>query len=112
MNARNTLLYDADCGFCLWMVELFLRWDRYNRLRALALQSPAADELLGGMNEQRKMGSSHLVTADGSVYSRGYLMPPLFELLPGGRPFARLTGRFPRATDRLVAWVGHHRSRL
>jgi hypothetical protein len=25
---RGLLLYDADCGFCTWLVSVVLQWDR------------------------------------------------------------------------------------
>jgi predicted DCC family thiol-disulfide oxidoreductase YuxK len=56
------ILYDADCGFCRWSLGKLLAWDRPRRLRPVALQDPEADALLGGMEEERRMASWHLVT--------------------------------------------------
>lgn len=94
------ILYDRSCSFCRRSVERVLRWDRNRRLRPVALQDPEADELLGGMDEERKMASWHLVTADGAVHSAGAAFPPLLRLLPGGRPLAALAAAFPGATER------------
>ena len=43
---RWAVLYDADCGFCKWLLSALLRWDRAARLHPIALQRPEADELL------------------------------------------------------------------
>jgi predicted DCC family thiol-disulfide oxidoreductase YuxK len=105
------ILYDADCGFCKWSLSRFLAWDRHGRLRPVALQDPEADMLLPGMSQERKMASWHLVV-DGRVYSGGAAFPPLFRLLPGGRPFAALAAAFPGTTERLYRWVSRNRGRL
>ena len=105
------ILYDADCGFCRWSLSRFLAWDRHGRLRPVALQDPEADALLPNMSEEEKMDSWHLVV-DGRVYSAGAAFPPLFRLLPGGRPFAALAAAFPGATERLYRFVSRNRGRL
>jgi predicted DCC family thiol-disulfide oxidoreductase YuxK len=99
------ILYDRSCGFCRRSVECVLRWDRERRLRPVALQDPEADELLGGLGEERKMASWHLVSADGAVHSAGAAFPPLLRLLPGGRPFAALAAAFPGLTEHVYRWA-------
>jgi predicted DCC family thiol-disulfide oxidoreductase YuxK len=103
------ILFDSQCGFCRRSVERILRWDRHRRLRPVALQDREADELLGGMDEERKMASWHLVTADGRVHSAGAAFPPLLRLLPGCRPFAALTAAFPGLTERAYRYVARTR---
>jgi predicted DCC family thiol-disulfide oxidoreductase YuxK len=105
------ILYDADCGFCRWSLARFLAWDRHGRLRPVPLQDPEAGALLPGMSPEERMSSWHLVV-DGRVHSGGAALPPLFRLLPGGRPFAALTAAFPGPTERLYRWVSRNRSRL
>jgi predicted DCC family thiol-disulfide oxidoreductase YuxK len=107
--AQAVLLFDSRCGFCRRSVSRILRWDRRGRLRPVALQDPEADELLGGMDEQRKMASWHLVTEDGRVHSAGAAFSPLLRLLPGGRPFAALAEAFPRLTERSYRHVARTR---
>jgi predicted DCC family thiol-disulfide oxidoreductase YuxK len=106
------LLYDSDCGFCRWSVDKILAWDRRRRLRPLALQDPEADRLLGRMDADVKMGSWHLVTADGRVYSGGGAAAPLFRLLPRGRPLAAVLAAFPGLTDRTYRLVARNRDRF
>jgi predicted DCC family thiol-disulfide oxidoreductase YuxK len=106
------LLYDSDCGFCRWSVDKVLSWDRRQRLRPVALQDPEADGLLGGMDEDVKMSSWHLVTAEGRVYSAGAAVPRLLRLLPGGRPFAAVFSAFPGVTERLYRLVARNRDRF
>jgi predicted DCC family thiol-disulfide oxidoreductase YuxK len=111
-SSRAALLYDADCGFCLWSLHRVLGLDRHHRLRPVALQDPEADALLGDMDEERKMSSWHLVTPGGAVYSAGAATGPLLRLLPRGEILARIPERFPRATERAYRWVADHRSFL
>jgi predicted DCC family thiol-disulfide oxidoreductase YuxK len=109
---RAALLYDADCGFCRWSLAKILAWDRHDRLRPVALQDSEADTLLPGMDPEQRMDSWHLVTPDGRVHSAGAAFPPLFRLLPGGRPLAVLTAAFPALTERGYRWVARNRGAL
>jgi predicted DCC family thiol-disulfide oxidoreductase YuxK len=103
------ILYDRSCGFCRRSVERVLRWDRDRRLRPVALQDPEADALLGGMDEERKAASWHLVEKDGTVHSAGAAFPPLLRLLPGGRPLAWLTAALPGPTERAYRYAARTR---
>ena len=106
------LLYDPDCGFCRVSLAVFLRWDTRGRLRPVALGSEEADTLLAGMPDERRMASWHLALPGRPVRSAGAAFPELFRMLPGGRPFAALTARFPRASERAYRLVADHRSPL
>ena len=106
------LLYDSDCGFCRWSVDKVLSWDRRQRLRPVPLQDAEADHLLAEMNEDVKMSSWHLVTAEGRVYSGGAAAAPLLRLLPGGRPFAAVLSAFPGVTERTYRLVARNRDRF
>jgi predicted DCC family thiol-disulfide oxidoreductase YuxK len=77
-----------------------LAWDRYRRVRPVAIQDPAW------------MSSWHLVDADGRVYSAGAAFPPLLRLLPLGGPLAWVTARIPRVTERAYRLVADNRSLL
>lgn len=106
------ILYDDDCGLCKWLVQWFLLWDRRGVLRTLPIQSAEADPHLGHLSHEERMASWHLALPDGSVHSGGAAFPPFLRLLPGGRPFAALTARFPGATDRAYRWVARNRTAL
>ena len=108
--ARVPILYDADCGFCKWTLAVVLAWDRRRRLRPVALQAPEADELLAGMERERRFASWHLVEPGGRVRSAGAAVAPLMRLLPGGGPFGALARSFPAVTNRAYRWVADHRS--
>jgi predicted DCC family thiol-disulfide oxidoreductase YuxK len=105
------VLYDPDCGFCRVTLALLLRWDTRGRLRPVALGTEEVDALLDGMPEEERMASWHLVEG-GRVHSGGAAFPAVFAKLPGGGLFARVTERFPGASDRLYRWVADHRSLL
>ncbi len=78
----------------------------------MPLQDAEADALLGEMDEETRMGSWHLVSPAGEVYSAGAAVAPLMRLLPLGAPVAVVSERFPRATQRAYEWVSRNRSLL
>ena len=102
---RAVILFDNDCGFCRWSLSKILAWDRHGRLRPVGLQSPEADDLLKGMDPERKRSSWQLVARDGRTYSGGQAVAHLARLLPGGAPIAVLASAVPRTTDRAYRWV-------
>jgi predicted DCC family thiol-disulfide oxidoreductase YuxK len=106
------LLYDSDCGFCRWAVDKLLSWDRRKGLHPVALQDEESRELLGGMREDERMASWHLVLPDGRVFSAGAAAAPLLRLLPGGPPLAAVLATFPCMTERTYRWVTRHRDGL
>jgi predicted DCC family thiol-disulfide oxidoreductase YuxK len=109
---RAVILFDNDCGFCRWSLSKLLAWHRHGRLRPVALQSEQADDLLMGMDRERKMASWHLVARNGHIYSGGAAVPQLARLLPASAPIAALATAFPRTADRAYRWVARHRERL
>ena len=87
---QRVVLYDDDCAFCKWSLDKILAWDRYRRLRPVAIQSEEGQGLLGNVPESERLDSWHLVLPSGEARSAGAAAAPLAELLPGGRPLAFL----------------------
>jgi predicted DCC family thiol-disulfide oxidoreductase YuxK len=52
---RWAILYDADCGFCMWLLSALLSWDRAARLQPTALQRSEADDLLRALTPAERM---------------------------------------------------------
>ena len=111
-EGRWAVLYDADCGFCSWMLAGLLRWDRELRLRPIALQRPEADQLLADLSPAERMDSWHLISPKGERLSGGAALAPLLRLLPRGRLPAAAFARFPGLSDRGYRWVAQHRTQL
>jgi predicted DCC family thiol-disulfide oxidoreductase YuxK len=111
-DGRLTVLYDADCGFCVWLLSGLLRRDGALRLRPVALQSAEAGELLADLAPAERMASWHLISPSGERRSAGAALPPLLRALPGGRLPAAAFARFPKLTERSYRWVADHRSQL
>jgi predicted DCC family thiol-disulfide oxidoreductase YuxK len=109
---RWTLLYDADCGFCTWVVSGILAWDRRHRLVPRAIQSPQAQALLSDLSPEERLASVHLISPDRERHSAGSVLAPLLRLLPGGTIPALGMARLPRLTSRVYDWVADHRSPL
>jgi predicted DCC family thiol-disulfide oxidoreductase YuxK len=107
-----TVLYDAECGFCNWLLSVLLRWDRAARLHPVALQRAEANDLLGELAPAERMASWHLISPHGERRSGGAALPPLLRLLPGGRLPAAATAAFPGLVELGYGWVSQHRSEL
>jgi predicted DCC family thiol-disulfide oxidoreductase YuxK len=111
-QTRWTLLYDADCGFCKWVVALLLRWDRDGRLTPASIQGARGESLLGDLPPAERLAAVHLITAHGERLSGGAVAGPLLRLLPGGAIPARAAELAPALTRRAYAWVADHRSQI
>jgi predicted DCC family thiol-disulfide oxidoreductase YuxK/ketosteroid isomerase-like protein len=107
-----TVAYDAGCGFCIWLLDVLLRWDRAVRLQPVALRRSEADDLLHELAPAERMATLHLISPAGARHSGGAALPPLLRLLPAGRLPAAGLARFPKLTDRGYRWVAAHRSKL
>jgi predicted DCC family thiol-disulfide oxidoreductase YuxK len=101
------VLYDRDCGICTWAAERLRAWDgSRERLRFVPLQSGEADELLGGMDRDRRFASG------GRIHSAGAAAVPVLRLLPGGRPLAWLAERMPLTTELVYRKITDRRDQL
>jgi predicted DCC family thiol-disulfide oxidoreductase YuxK len=109
---RAVVLYDADCGVCVWLLAILLRRDRDRRLRSLALQLPEADDLLADLTPAERIASWHLISPAGVRHSGGAALAPLLALLPHGRVPAAVLARVPGLTDRGYSWTAEHRAQL
>jgi predicted DCC family thiol-disulfide oxidoreductase YuxK len=107
-----TVLYDAECGFCAWILSGLLAWDRAHRLGPTALQHSEARHLLAGAQSAERMASWHLISPAGARYSGGAAVVQVFRLLPGGRMPAAAFNHFPTLTEKAYRWVADHRSQL
>jgi len=104
--------WDSNCRFCNVLKRIGAALDWFGKVTFVPLESDAADIDLGHLSYEEKMASSHLVTPEGRVQSRGEgalelarllpLVSPLvflFRLLPGHRAFA----------ERAYDWIARHR---
>jgi hypothetical protein len=67
-TANNWLvLFDDECGLCMWMLAGVLRWDRGRRLEALRPQDQRAELLLADMSEAQRLSSWHLIVPRAGV---------------------------------------------
>jgi predicted DCC family thiol-disulfide oxidoreductase YuxK len=106
------VLYDAECGFCMWLLSALLRWDRALRLRPLALQRAEAQDLLADLTNEQRAESWHLISPSGERSSAGAAFPPVLRLLPGGKIPAAAIERVPALTARAYRLVADHRGQL
>jgi predicted DCC family thiol-disulfide oxidoreductase YuxK len=109
---RAVVLYDADCGVCVWVLAILLRRDRDGRLRARARQHPEAADLLADLTPAERIASWHLISATGARNSGGAALAPLLALLPHGRVPAAVLARVPGLTDRGYRSTAEHRAQL
>jgi predicted DCC family thiol-disulfide oxidoreductase YuxK len=106
------VLYDADCGFCKYLLARLLQWDLRRRLTPLALGTAEADRLLPDLSPEQRMASWHLVAPDGTRTSAGAALAVLAKLLPGGALPAAGLGLVPGLSERGYSWVAGHRTQL
>ena len=78
----------------------------------MALQDPEADRLLGGMSEERKLASAHVVTEAGAVYSGGEALAPLLRVLPGGAPLSTVARALSTPLDAGYRLIVRYRGAL
>jgi predicted DCC family thiol-disulfide oxidoreductase YuxK len=109
---RAVVLYDRDCGFCVWSLAWLLAWDRDHRLRPLALQEETARAMLSGMDREQMLASAHLVTPAGAVHSGGDAVEPILRLLPGGVRLAPVARAMTGASRVGYNWVARNRGPL
>ena len=107
-----TVLYDAECGFCIWILSGLLRWDRAGLLRPRALEGGEAERLLADLEIAERMASWHLISPAGTRHAGGAAVTQVLRLLPGGRMPAAASARFPSVTENAYRWVADHRSQL
>jgi predicted DCC family thiol-disulfide oxidoreductase YuxK len=107
-----TVIYDADCGFCNWLLALLLRWDRQELLRPVALQRPEVRALLADLTVVERNASWHLLSPSGERHSGGAALAPLLGLLPAGRMLGAGIARVPSLADRGYRWTAAHRSQI
>jgi predicted DCC family thiol-disulfide oxidoreductase YuxK len=109
---RWLVLYDVECGLCIWLLALLLRLDSERRLRPAALQGAEAERLLADLAPAERMASWHLISPQGVRRSAGAALPALLRLLRFGRLPAGALSRLPGVTERGYRWVADHRTQL
>jgi predicted DCC family thiol-disulfide oxidoreductase YuxK len=109
---RATVLYDPDCGFCQWWADLIATWDRRGLLGFQPIGSESSAGILHDLDREAQLGSWHLATDDGHLYSGGAAIPELLRRLPGGGIPALAARSMPRTTDRIYQRVAANRGRL
>jgi predicted DCC family thiol-disulfide oxidoreductase YuxK len=104
--------WDSDCRFCNLMKRVVLTLDWTRKLTFVPLQSDAAEIDLGHLTYDERMASSHLVTPEGRVHSRGEGVLEIGRLLPLIAPLVFLFRLLPHhrlMADRAYGWVASHR---
>ena len=114
-----TILYDARCAFCRWVVARLRHWDRKRSLRIRPYQDTREQPMLADLLRGRALGQSlHVVDAAGRVAAGGDAILAIAALLPGGRGVTRLVHGVPLSRAalglayRVVAWMRPALSRL
>lgn len=104
--------WDSQCRFCNSAKRLGELLDWRRRVTFLPLDGQAAELELAHLSEEEKWSSSHLVTPNGQVLSRGDGIMGLAEQLPLTAPLVFLFRLLPyhgRLADRAYGWVSSHR---
>ena len=109
---RAIVLYDGQCNLCKTISTTLLDWDRGRTLLVTPIQSPVGDRLLGDLPDDVRLSSFHFVDRDGTRYSGGPALAPMFANLPGGSPIARLLRAAPGPVDALYELIATNRVKI
>lgn len=82
MADRTLLFWDADCGVCTFFRNVVLRLDLRGGIVSIPIGSREADPYLGDLDEDRRWGSMHVVSPDGTRSSEGPALLHLMTALP------------------------------
>src|SRR2546430_11011595 len=109
---RWLVLYDGECGLCMWLLAILLRLDSERRLRPAALQGPEAERLLADLPAAERMASWHLISPQGVRRSAGAALPPLIRPVRFGRLPPGTLPRLPGVTEHGYRWGADHPTQL
>ncbi len=109
LTKNVTVLYDAECDFCRWVIGWVLRWDTRRQLNAEPIQGPIGGKMLADLSPEERLASWHAVDALGRRASGGAAFALLLSALPGGRPLARLAKVLPAAAEGGYRFAAHRR---
>ncbi len=104
--------WDSDCRMCNSLKRLGTALDWRGQVSFLPLNSDPAEIDLGHLSYDEKMASSHLITPQGQVLSRGEGILGLASLLPLTAPLVFLFRLLPghhQLADVAYGWVASHR---
>lgn len=106
--ARPRLVYDDQCGFCTWSVELALR---HGSFEPVGFSQLSADQRERLPDEYERC--MHLLTDD-AIYSCGAAAERTIErTVPAIRPLFSMLRHVPgyaRFRERLYRWIGDRRA--
>ena len=111
-NAPLLVFYDEECGYCRWSVAQLLRFDRDQRLRLIAIQSPEGERLLADVAPELRLASAHLIDGDGQLFSGGDAAAPIAAALPRLAPTAPLLGRLSGPVNASYKLIAANRERI
>jgi len=109
--ARTVILYDAECGFCVWAVSVFLRLDRHRALATRPIQD-CLDSLLQDLPREEALASFHTWVPGGRRSSAGAALRTVLLSLPGLGLVGQMLGRSPRLAEAAYAAVALRRGLL
>jgi predicted DCC family thiol-disulfide oxidoreductase YuxK len=110
---RAIVLYDGTCNLCKTISTTLLDWDkRRGTLLVTPIQTPAGDRLLGDLDDETRLSSFHFVDTDGTRYSGGIALAPMFARLPGGLPIAKLLRSMPGPVDVGYEFIATNRQKI
>lgn len=110
---KAIVLYDGTCNLCKTISTTLLDWDRkQGRLMVTPIQSPAGDRLLGDLDDETRLSSFHFIDTDGTRYSGGIALAPMFDRLPGGRVIAAALRKLPGPVDAAYEFIATNRQKI
>lgn len=110
---RAIVLYDGNCNLCKTIATTLLAWDRKRgTLLVSPIQSPAGDRVLGDLPDDVRLSSFHFIDTDGTRYSGGIALAPMFDRLPAGHPIALALRSAPGPVDSAYEFIATNRQQI
>ena len=88
MRTELLLVYDGECGFCRFGIDVIRRFDRHGVFGFCPFGHPIAEGLLADVPEEARYEQMHLATPSGLLSGTDAAKAVLREL-----PFGRLASR-------------------
>jgi predicted DCC family thiol-disulfide oxidoreductase YuxK len=78
------LIYDGDCRFCRFGIELLRRLDAREAFAFCPFGHPVAESRLAALPADERYDSFHVASSDGRLYSGTHAAREALRALPGG----------------------------
>lgn len=114
--SKIVIIYDSDCAFCRWSIDLFGKWDKVGILRFVPCKSEERKHEFSHIVEEECLGALQAVFADGSRRSGFDAVAYVMRYLSGWKKIAGFflihTPGLPFLGRLAYKWVAKNRYKI